>query len=86
MDQNELELGIRVGMGHIRNIQEQALNDLTRDLKLKGRVLTYEDTQTLKDLQVAGNILEKRVVAFYNHFADGKEIVPIIDEDEDEFI
>lgn len=86
MEQHEIELGIRMGNRHIRDIQEAALNDLTKDLRVKGRVLTYEDTQTLKDLQVAGNILEKRVVAFYNHFADGKEIIPIIDEDEDEFI
>lgn len=86
MNQNEIMTGIRVGMGHIRNIQETVLNDLVRDLKLKGRVLTHEDTQTLTDLQVAGNILKKRIVAFYNHFADtDKEAVPVIDE-EDEFI
>ena len=86
MEQNEIELGIRVGNRHIRDIQETALKDLASDLRLKGRVLTYEDTQTLKSLQIAGNILEKRVVDFYEHFADtDKEVVPVIDE-EDEFI
>lgn len=88
MEKHEIELGIRVGDRHVRDIQEQALNDLAKDLKLKGRVLTYEDVDTLKSIQVAGNILKKRIEQFYEHFDDNDtNATPVIDEkEEDEFI
>lgn len=87
MEQHEIELGIRVGNRHIRDIQETALNDLAKDLRVKGRVLTYDDMNALKQVQIAGNILTERINRFYNHFADGVEVVPVIDEEsDDEFI
>lgn len=87
MEQHEIELGIRMGNRHIRDIQEAALNDLAKDLRVKGRVLTYDDTNALKQVQIAGDILRERINRFYNHFADGVEVVPVIDEEsDDEFI
>ena len=88
MEKHEIELGIRVGNRHVRDIQEQALNDLAKDLKLKGRVLTYEDVDTLKSIQVAGDILKKRIERFYEHFDnDDTDATPVIDKkEEDEFI
>lgn len=88
MEKHEIELGIRVGDRHVRDIQEQALNDLAKDLKLKGRVLTYEDVDTLKSIQVAGDILKKRIERFYEHFDNNDtNATPVIDETEEaEFI
>lgn len=85
MEQHEIEVGIRMGNRHIRDIQEQALNDLAKDLRVKGRVLTYDDMETLKKIQVAGSIITKEINTFYNHFTDDEELVPVTDE-EDEFI
>lgn len=82
MEQHEIEVGIRSGNRRIRDIQELALNDLVKDLRVKGRVLTYSDVETLKKIQVAGSIMTKEINTFYNHFADGKEVVPVIDEED----
>ena len=73
MDERRCELGVKCAMTRIRDIEKQALNDLEALVDLDRVILEHSQINTLKELQVAGKVMEKAVAAFYAELQRAEE-------------